>query len=159
MPPSAPIRVVYVLALLAVFSPVALASLVGLARGVGGLGPAPLLLLAPTVLLMALALVRIAQVLRNGRRLAAPREDGATRWIRRLGVLLMSVGVVAFVGQFLAAPIGLALLGSRPSAPGISALVAGAWFAIVGGLAPIGILLFEVSRLADFERQMLRVSR
>ena len=103
---------------------------------------------------VALGVWRIVVVLRDTGRLDAPSNSAVLRWCRALAIGLMALGVVGFILQFFIGPIGRALF-PRGSDNGVEFFVVGMWFGMVTALAPLGILLFEASRLLSFERWSL----
>lgn len=148
---SAPTRLLYLLALLAMVVSPAVSSWVMLATGGGALAAIGL----ATYLVLAVAVWRALQVWRDGQRLAAPRPIGVARWIRAIGLWLMAIGSVTVVLQFFVGPIANSLFG-RPSGSGVEFFAVGLWLAVFSGWAPAGLLLFEFSRLLGFERQAPR---
>lgn len=147
-PAHAQVWVLYLLALLTVLMPVPGSGWVRLATGSG-----PLMMLGlPSLLIMVLAVWRAAQVLRDRRHLAAPPALGAALWIRRVAVALMAFGVLVTVLQIFTGPIARAIFHGGRSDSGVEYFIVGVWLAMFSGWAPVGLLLFEFSRMLGFER-------
>ena len=62
-----------------------------------------------------------------------------------------TIGVPVTVLQWLSGPIAATLF-KGTSGNGVGFFVVGLWLAILSGLAPAGLMLFEGSRLLCFER-------
>lgn len=141
------VRGIYVLAVLSIFVPLRSSGWVGLAVGGFWLSPFGVVSLAA----IALVVWRIVLVLRERARLDAPMQTGLLRWCRSLAIGLMAAGVTVYLLQLFVGPIGRALF-PRGSDNGVEFFVVGVWLAMLTALAPLGLLLFESSRLLAFER-------
>jgi hypothetical protein len=139
-----PTRIGYALILLIAVIPFGYSGWVSLARG--GL-PAAGAALLPFIVF---ALYRAYLVLARPGTLDAPRVEGSLVWLRRIGLTLMAVGVVMSAARFAVVPIGRALF-PRGSDNGIEFFVVGLAVAVLGSIAPLGLGLFEYSRLRSFE--------
>lgn len=148
LPASGAVRALYLLALLTLLAPLP-SSWVALATG-GGFG---MVFGLAGYLLIAAAVWRAVQVLRDGGRLAAPVPVGPERWLRRFGLLFMVIGTITVALQFFIGPIARSLFGTNSGGTGIQYFVVGVWFAIFSGWASAGVLLFEFSRMLGFERR------
>lgn len=145
--PASSLRALYVLTLITSIVPLKGSSWVGLATGGGWLAVLGL----TTVILVALAVWRVIQVMRDRHRLAAPPVAGVTRALRVAGVVLMVLGVVVFLLHFFIGSSGR-WIAPRGSDNGIEFFVVGLALSMFGGFGVAGILLFEFSRLLGFER-------
>jgi hypothetical protein len=105
------------------------------------------------VAVLAFIAWRASQVLLDRRTLDAPIAAGFARWLRVPGLFLAGIGPVAFALQFLIGAIGRALA-PHGSHSGVEFYVAGVGIALLAGLAPLGLLLFEFSRLRAFEQAL-----
>lgn len=141
------VRALYVLAILSVVIPVRSSGWVTLAMGGQWSSPFGLAWLG----IVALAIWRIAVVVRDARRLEAPIGLAPQRWCKALGIALMGIGTLGSTLQFFVGPIGTTLF-PRGSGSGVEFFAIGLWLAISTALAPIGFVLFEASRLLSFER-------
>lgn len=141
---SASMRLVYVLALLASVVPLGRSGWVSLAMGAGSWAGVAL------VIVVALAIYRVVLVLTRPDALDAPVAEGIVHWCRVLGVGMACIGLVIFALNFFIGPIGHALF-PRGSDNGVEFFVIGLWLALLGGLTPVGLLLFEFSRMQAFE--------
>ena len=108
------------------------------------------LLSSATVLAAALAVWRIAGVVRDPGRLDAPIERGLLRWCRTLALGLMAIGVAGALLQWIAGPLGLNSFARGGSAGGAGYFIA-VWAAFSGSMNLLALMLFETSRLLGFE--------
>lgn len=143
-PTSAVMRLVYVLALMASLLPVARSGWVTLAMGLGSWAG------GASLIVFVMAIYRAAQVLTRRDALDAPVADGMVHWCRVIGVGMACIGLVIFTLNFFIGSIGHALY-PRRSENGVEFFVIGLWLALLGGLTPVGLLLFEFSRMRAFE--------
>lgn len=141
------VRAIYVLAILSIFIPLRSSGWVSLAMGGFFLSPFGVLSLA----VAALAVWRIVVVVRDAGRLDSPLQTSVLRWCRSLAVGLMAVGVAVYLLQLFVGPIGRMLF-PRGSDNGVEFFVVGVWLAMFAVMAPLGVFLFELSRLLSFER-------
>jgi hypothetical protein len=140
------VRAVYVLALLSSAIPAPTSGWVKLALGTGA-WRSPLALVALAT--FALLIWRIVVVVRYRDRLDAPIGHRGLRWCRAAAVALMATGVASYVLQWFMFPFARAIF-PRSGDSGIAFVVAGMWLAALA--TPLGVLLFEASRLLGFER-------
>lgn len=141
-------RWLYLLALLTVLAPVPGSGWARLATGGG-----PLVLMGlPALAILALATWRAVQVIRDRGRLAAPALAGRIRWMRKIALAIMAVGVVVTMLQLLTVPIAGVIFKGARSETGVEFFVVGVWLAMFSGWGPVGLLLFEFSRMLGFER-------
>ena len=140
-----PTRIVYALALAASVLPFGASGWVSLAVGAGSWAGLSL------IIVLALAVYRGVMVLTHPGALEAPSSAGMGRWCRRLGLWLSGIGLLTFSLTFLVRPIAHALV-PRGSDNGIEFFVVGPALAVFSGLTPVGLLLFEFSRLRAFEQ-------
>lgn len=148
---SASARFVYLLALLASVIPFGRSGWVSLAMGAGSWAG------VASVIVLALAIYRTTLVLARPDALDAPVAVGMVHWCRVLGACLACIGLVTFILSFFVGPIGHALF-PRRSDNGVEFFIVGLGLALAGGLTPVGLLLFEFSRMRAFE-QWLRKER
>jgi len=146
---SWPTRIGYALILLIGVIPFGYSGWVSLA--LGGLPLAG----AALIPFIAFALYRTYLVLARPGTLDAPRVEGSLLWLRRIGLALMAVGVVVSAARFAVVPIGRTLF-PRGSDNGIEFFIVGLAVAVVAGVAPVGLSLFEYSRLRAFEVRLSR---
>lgn len=146
-PATRPLRLLYLLSIVGLFLPATGSGWVALATG----GSWAALFGVSSLLLFALALYRAFSVLRRASMLDAPVMPGLIRWMRTLAVGLMLIGVLSLVLNLSSGHITRWLF-PRPSGNGIEFFVVGIWIALAGGWGPVGVLLFECSRLLGFER-------
>lgn len=115
----------------------------------GGNGTVPYI---GPILLLLLGVYRIFSVIRNRNILNSQKTNGLIFSIRVLGIIAMTLGaVVAIVYPFINT-IALAIFG-KPGDSGVAFYVVRFYFAMAKGLAPLGIILFEASRLIMFETE------
>lgn len=143
------VRVIYLAALMSMAVPAPTSGWVRLAFGSGGLWKSPMALVA--VAMFALIVWRIVVVVRDRSLLDAPIERGFLRGCRTIAVVLMATGVAIYVLQWFVFPIGRAMF-PRGSDNGIEFFVVGMWLAMFATAIPLGLLMFEASRLMGFER-------
>ena len=154
--PARSVRILYVLGLFAMLLSSVQSGWVGLATG----GSPVLLLfgLGGTVMSIV-AIGRAMQVTLGAGVLDAPlAQRGSIHWCRRIGLCLMAAGVLAELPRLLLVPITRAIFGP-PSGNGIEYFIMGVAMAAFSGLAPTGVLLFELSRMLGFERWLRQEHR
>lgn len=142
------VRAIYVLALVSIALPAPTSGWIGMALGFGGVrSPFALVWLLTFVLIVW----RIVLVIRNPNQLDAPAEQQTLRWCRNAAIAFMAIGSVIFALQWFVIPIARAVF-PRGSDNGIEFFVVGIWLAMFAAATPLGLLLFEASRLFGFER-------
>ena len=145
---SITLRWLYCLAVLSVVLPFGMSGWVAATLGGSPLQSIPFV--GPIVFLV-LGVWRIYLVARHPETLESFVYGGALKFIRVVGVIGMAIGVLYLVMRFAYRPIVQSLV-KRPSESGVEFYVVGVYLALVGGVAPLGIILFELSRLLGFER-------
>lgn len=147
---SAQLRVFYSFAVVSAVLPFGMSGWVAMT-----VGPSPM----PTVpyigplLLLLIGIWRIYQVARYPATLDSYVYGGAVKALRIIGLFSMAVGVLYLIARFAAGP--LMRLGPRRSESGVEFYVVGVYLALLSGVGPLGILLFETSRLFGFERKKM----
>ena len=96
---------------------------------------------------------RALRVLRDRESLDAPAATGFVRWLWVLGLILATAGPIASAMQ-LVIPSLVHTLAPRGSDNGIEYFIIGLSVALVAALSPIGVLMFEFSRLRGFEQAL-----
>lgn len=141
------LRTIYVLALVSIAFPAPMSGWVGMALGVGSLHA-----LVPWIWLIPVALIawRVVLVIRRPALLDAPSDHQGLRWCRKIATGLMAVGIAIYLLQWFIVPLARTLFPSG-SENGIEFLVLGLGFAMLAAATPVGLLLFETSRLLGFE--------
>jgi hypothetical protein len=143
------IRWLYCLAILSVILPFGMS---GWVAATVGAGPTQSLPFIGPILLLVLGVWRIFMVARHRYTLDTFVLGGAAKLLRILGIMGMVVGVIYLVLRLTAAPLTRAMLQSR-SESGVEFYVVGVLLGLLGGVGPLGILLFEFSRLLGFEQR------
>lgn len=114
-------------------------------------------LLVPGAVMACAALVslwRAVMVVRRPSTLDTPAPLGSIRWLRRIGIVGMGLGVLALLASF-ALPWILANTRAIPTeALGAVGLIAGLLMLILSASAMVGLTLFEFSRLLAFEQAL-----
>jgi hypothetical protein len=141
-------RVIYLASLLAVLAPLALSGGLGMAGMSSVLAVSALM----PALIVAVGIWRAVQVIRDRWRLASPPMVRWHRLARTLALWLMSLGAIVLVLRLLATPITRAVLGGARTESGAEFFVVGMVLTLFAGLAPVGLLLFEFTRLSAFEQ-------
>jgi hypothetical protein len=142
------LRSVYVIALTSVALPSPTSPWAGLALG----GGAPAILGAPMLVLAAIVIWRIFTVVRDPSRLDSPPLIGAALVLQRIAILTMGLGAIVALARWFVVPIVHAVFSTTRSDSGVEYFVVGLWLALIVPLASIGVMLFEATRLAAFER-------
>jgi hypothetical protein len=136
-------RILYAMVLLVSVIPIG-SGWVALAAGATSwAGPA-------TILVWILAVYRAVLVLARPATLDAPCPGGWLAWCRRLGLGLVATGLALSASRFFVRPLGH-LLAPHGSDNGIEYFIVGLVIAVLATLAPMGLLVFEFSRLRGFE--------
>jgi hypothetical protein len=104
------------------------------------------------ILLLLLGAYRIFSVAKDKNLLNCPVLSGVPRVMRVLGILAMVLGAIAALAWPFIKPIALAIFG-KPGDSGVAFYVVGVYLAIAKGFAPLGVVLFEASRLMGFESE------
>lgn len=148
--PSIPLRVAYCLVVLGAVLPFGLAASgwVAAARGPSLLGTVPFI---GPLLLAALGAYRVYLVARYSSTLSSPPVSGVAVAMRRIGIVVIYVGVVATLLSWVGRPLMRAVMTSRTES-GVEFFVAGMYLSLIAGAGLLGLLLFEFSRLLAFER-------
>jgi len=140
----------YVLTVLAAVLPIGLASSGWVALTTGGTPLQAIPIVGPLVFL-ALGVYRIYRVARVPGTLDSWQTIGVARLCRVIGVLGLYVGAIVGVLNVFSGPL-LRLLMGHHSGSGIAFYVAGVYFAMLGGIGLLALVLFEFSRLQAFEQ-------
>jgi hypothetical protein len=148
-PASVALRWIYCLALAVIFYPTVISLLgwIGISHGKGTAG---MILAILWILFLALGVWRIFKVATRADTLDSHVYSGIVKVLRVIGIVGMVLSLVYLVFQ-----IGFAAylsLNPKPGNQGMTAYVAGLYIALLGGLTPLGLWIFEVSRLFGFER-------
>ncbi|MEZ5564194.1 MAG: hypothetical protein R3F24_01175 [Gammaproteobacteria bacterium] len=106
---------------------------------------------------LALGLWRVYHVARFSATLEAPVYKGAINLLRKAGIVVMIVGALYLFVRIGYRPVVQAMT-KTPTASGIEFYLVGLYLVRIDGFAPLGVILFEASRLMRFERQRLRNS-
>jgi hypothetical protein len=146
-----PLRIVYVIVLLSILLPIGLSGSGWVSLSLGRGGWRSLWQYAFVALFVVLAIWRIWVVLADRSTLDSPAVAGLLRAIRITGVTLLSLGTLVFALDVLGRPIIRALV-SRPSESGVEFYVVGLFLAFLKGIGPLGVIVFEFSRLRSFEK-------
>lgn len=120
------------------------------AMTVGG-NPMPVVPYLGPLLLLVIGIWRIYQVSRYPGTLDSYVYGGALTVLRVFGLIAMGIGVLYLVVQLGGGMLVRALVPRRTES-GVEFYVLGVYLALVSGIGPLGILLFETSRLFGFER-------
>jgi hypothetical protein len=147
-PASVPLRVFYCLAIVSVVLPWPVSGWVAL--GLRGGTFSWFMAFAP-LLLLVVGIWRIYQVAAFPHTLASYMEGGALKALRILGLIAMGCGVLTMLFR-IAPGLLVGALGGQRSGMGVEFYVVGIYLALVSPLGPLGIVLFEGSRLMGFER-------
>ena len=146
---SVQLRVFYCLAVVSAVLPFGMSGWVAMT-----IGPSPMPMvpyLGPLTLLL-IGIWRIYQVSRSPVTLDSYVYGGALKALRVIGLIAMGVGVLYLIVRFAAGPL-MRILVPRRSDSGVEFYIVGVYLALLSGVGPLGILLFETSRLFGFERQ------
>jgi hypothetical protein len=150
---SWPLRLLYCLALLSAMIPFGIS---GYVVATFGGRPTPLVPYAASIALLFLGLWRLYLVARHSSSLDSYVFDVGTRALRILGIVAMVVGVVYMLLKFGGGPLVKLLRGGRQTESGVEFYVVQLYLTFISGVGPIGILLFEASRIFGFERNHRR---
>lgn len=142
---SVPLRIIYCLAVFGAVSPFPISGWVMMTTG----GNATVPILGP-ILLLILGIYRIISVARNGSLLISQESTSILRALRVMGIIGMVLGATVAVAWPFMGQIALGIFG-KPGDAGIAYYVVGVYFAMAKGFAPLGVIMFEASRLIGFE--------
>lgn len=142
-------KLIYCLAILSMVLPIGLAGSGWVHMTIGG-GLAMIPVLGP-LLMLALGVGRVWQVWRHPGLLDAPAVTGGLRQVQALGVMLIGLGALAGIANWLSIPVARMFV-KDPGPNGILFYVGGVYLAMLGALGPLGLLIFETTRLMGFER-------
>ena len=144
-------RIMYCLVLLGAVLPIGIAATgwVGLAKP-GSIALVPFI---GPILFLLLGLYRVFVVMRNASSLDSPEANGIASYMRPIGVLLLYVGAIFTVLGWIARPLMHASVQSHTGS-GIEFFMVGVYFALLGPIGTIGLVLFELSRLRGFEQHI-----
>ena len=148
--PSLGLRAAYCLVLLGFIIPVALSTALWpqLAQGQWRFAGVSFML---TLIMAAVAACRIYLVVRSPTALCSPRLSGGAAFVRKLGILLIFIGLVATILEWVAGPLMRTYFSSR-SESGVEFFVVAFILGMVKMTGTSGLILFELSRLLGFER-------
>ncbi len=149
-PTSRAVRVLYVLAVAAVFVVPNVATWISLSGSGHWQSVSILTSFIFSAVVPGLAIWRIVGVVRDPGRLDAPVGHGIYRWCRTLALGFMAVGAAGALLQWTAGPLGLDLLGRGGGAGGAGYFIA-VWTAFSSSMNLLALALFESSRLLGFE--------
>lgn len=144
-------KVVYCIALLSIVLPIGLAGSGWVRMSVGGgLGMIPFV--GPLLMLIA-GIGRVVQIWRRSYILDSPAVTGVARKFQMLGVMLIYAGALAGIANWLSIPIAKIFI--KDAGPnGILLYAGGVYLALLGSLGPLGLLIFEATRLVGFEKAL-----
>ena len=145
---SAAIRWLYCLAVAAAIFPFATSGWV--AATLGGLPLQSIPFIGP-ILFLVIGIWRIYCVLRYRGTLDSYVFGGPLKVLRIAGIVGMGIAVVYLVARFSAGTILRSIVKTRTES-GVEFYVVGIYLALLGGIAPLAIVVFEFSRLLGFER-------
>jgi hypothetical protein len=146
---SVPLRAIYCLSLAIMFYPIAIVILgrIGFSHGESPWGTIlPLIWVA----FIALGAWRIFQVVTRAETLDSYVYTGIVKVLRVVGISVMVLSIVNLIVQ-----VGFGAymsLDPKPDNLSMDTYVTGLYIALLGGLTPLGLWTFEISRLFGFER-------
>lgn len=143
------IRTLYCLAVLSAIIPFGMS---GWVAATVGPRPMPMVPYLGPIALLFVGLWRIYLVARYPSSLDSYIFDVGTRALRIVGIIAMVVGVLYLILRFGAGPLMKLLRGGRRTESGVEFYVVGVYLTFISGVGPLGILLFEASRIFGFER-------
>ena len=143
------LRLLYVLAVLSAIIPFGMSGWVALTMGQS---PMPVVPYLGPIALLFVGFWRIYLVARYPGTLHSYVFDAGTKTLRILGIIAMVVGVIYLLMRFGAGPLVRLLMGGRRTESGIEFYIVGVYLAFISGVGPLGILLFEASRVFGFEQ-------
>ncbi len=142
-------KVSYCLTVLTIALPIGLAGSGWVRMSVGGaLGLIPFV---GPLLMLVLGVGRVVQIWRRPYLLDSPVVAGGVRQVQTIGVALIYAGALAGIANWLSLPIAKMFI-KDPGPNGILFYAGGVYLALLGGLGPLGLLVFEVTRLLGFEK-------
>lgn len=142
-------KVSYCLTVLAIALPIGLAGSGWVRMTVGGaLGLIPFV---GPLLMLVLGVGRVVQIWRRPYLLDSPVVTGVVRQVQAIGVVLIYAGALAGIANWLSIPVAKMFI-KDPGPNGILFYVGGVYLALLGALGPLGLLVFEVTRLLGFEK-------
>jgi hypothetical protein len=147
---SVQLRVFYCLAVLGAVLPFGMSSWTAMTVGAN---PMPVVPYFGPLVLLVVGIWRIFQVGRVSATLDSYVYGGALRALRVIGLIAMGVGVLYLIVRLAVVPLLGLLVPRQSGSAGVGFYVLGVYLWILGGVGPLGILLFETSRLFGFERQ------
>ncbi len=143
------LKVAYCLVLLSAILPFGLAKSGWVTLATGGFGSVAFI--GPLVF-FALGLYRVFLVARVPGVLDSQATAGIATLLRTLGQVLLYVGALIAVLEWISGPLMHAFI-QRRSDSGVEYFVVGMYLRMAGGLGVLGLLFFEFSRLRAFERK------
>jgi len=146
---SWPLRIAYVITLLAAVLPIGLASSGWVAMTTGG-SPFAIVPYIGPLLFLLLGVYRVVVVLRLPGTLDSPRATGFAGFLRPVGLSALYFGAVIGLVNLLSRPL-TRLIFPRPSDTGVEFYVVGVYLSLLGGVGLLGLVFFELSRLLAFE--------
>jgi len=146
-------KIVYAIVMLMAIVPIGISNTGWVAATLGrGSSPFAALPLVGPVVFFVLGAYRIWLVAREPKTLDSYRTTGASQFFRTVGIAALYVGAIFAVINAVAIPV-MAVLISRPSESGVEFYLVGVLLALVPAFGPIGLALFEFSRLLAFEAE------
>ena len=147
---SRPLRWAYALTVLAAVLPVGLASS-GWVTLTTGRTPLQAIPLVGPLIFLALGVYRVYRVARVPGTLDSWQTVGVARLCRMVGVFGLYAGAIVGVLNVFSGPL-LRLLVGHHREGGIALYAAGVYFALLGVIGLLAVVLFEFSRLQAFEQ-------
>ncbi|CAN5285631.1 hypothetical protein BH09PSE6_BH09PSE6_14850 [soil metagenome] len=145
---SMPVRALYCLAVLAIALPFGTSGWAALSTGRGvGIRGVPYLLLA-------IGLWRIYTVIRYPTTLDAFIPHAFAKVLRIVGIIGLAFATIYLAAALFMGPLTRVLMSGNRSGIGVEYYVVGTWLAMLGLAVPYGLVLFELSRLIGFEKQL-----
>ena len=141
---SLTLRIIYCLAVLGAVFPFHISDWARLT-----IGPSNTVPYVGSILLIILGAYRIFCVLKDKNTLNSHKPAVFPLALRMLGILAMALGALVTVAWIFRPFIMLLIFGNTREE--LSPYVIGVCFAMARGLAPLGVVLFEASRLMGFE--------
>jgi hypothetical protein len=153
---SRSLRTLYCLAVLSAIFPFSMSGWV--AATLGAFQGGGVFVVFP-IAFLGIGLWRIYVVARRRETLDSYVPDGALKIMRVVGIIGMVVAVIYLVLRLGSGPFLRSLSHTGDvSTRGILSYVAGVYFALFSGVASLGLMIFEFSRLLGFERQQADVA-
>jgi len=147
-PASTALRWLYCLSIVSIIFPSMSSGWVNIALG---RGPANWFQMTLWIVFVIVGIWRIFQVATEPRTLQSYVYEGPLKVARMVGIVGMVLCVVYLAFRLGYRPLVRTLF-PKPSENGVEYFVVGVYLAMIGILAPVGLYLFEFTRLVGFER-------